>query len=169
MTFTDFLQQSLRKPSSLRDQLLLQEIDDLNDFLMEFTPCTSGDRLATTMDDDPNNFVLVLQNFPLPNKYEPVDYTTMLLDISQYPQSPPNGLWLLPRTNPETVAYLQSYFSHTFENPGVSGEPVKKWKGYTWICFHYRDRTWDFNPQDFRSGDNLSKYVEAFFNALQDS
>jgi len=169
MDFREFSDGNSLKPASLRKHLLEQELDDLNDLLLEFESCTGGERVAATLPDDPNNLVVILQNFPLPDKYKPIDYANMLLDLEHYPQSPPNGLWLMPRSNPKTIRHLQSYFAHTYEDPEMSGEPRHKWEGYTWICYHYRRRRWDFNPRDFRSGDNLCKFVEAFFNALQDS
>lgn len=122
---------------------------------------------------------VLFKKFPLPDtftdkkgkvyKYKP-DYEDILFVLSEYPKIPPFGVHI--RSKSPNKNLIKKALGHTFNSIPYSGERYEKIsddlseKGWSWICFHYANDTWNFNTNNIRKGDNLFTYIESLFAFL---
>ncbi|MGH8653937.1 MAG: hypothetical protein ACREYE_17990 [Gammaproteobacteria bacterium] len=158
-------QRSIKK-GALRDRLLDKEFELITRFLSEFP----GKPRALEMDDN----YLLIGAFPLPDSYA-TDHVDLLFVISGYYLVPPAGVHI-PRDTPNRQQIADHLGGHLM--PGTSSHlldhiPTSSRKSveeladhFDWVCFHYQDWTWKFNPLNLLSGDCLYKFIENVFAAL---
>ena len=119
--------------------------------------------------DDPD--YLYFKNFPLPDNYKdrygkirpwPKDGFELIIIINDYPNHGPYGLHL--RTTDRCYEDLKECLDgHILSEPydseyrNIVSQLTKK--GWSWICYHYENDRWDFNRQDIKAGDCLTKYI----------
>ena len=122
---------------------------------------------------------VLFKKFPLPDnftdkkgtvyEYKP-DYEDILFVLSEYPKIPPFGVHI--RSDSPNKRLIKKALGHTFNGIPYSGERYEKIsndlseKGWSWICFHYANDTWNFNTSDIKKGDNLFSYIESLFAFL---
>jgi hypothetical protein len=157
----------ISKGASLRDRLLDYECTLIaNRFLVHF------DSQPRTLELDED--ALLIRAFPLPDDYS-IDQIDLLFVICGYPDLPPAGVHI-PSTTPNKeqirehlgghVMATSSYvLDHTPERYRKYVEELNK-QGWDWICFHFKDWSWNLKPYNLLSGDCLFKYVENVFAAL---
>ena len=102
---------------------------------------------------------IVIHALPLPDGYEPDEIDALLL-VDNFPSLPPIGLYVLNACNEEIVRQLRRQFN-AFQNQAFHAAPSIR--GYTWICYHYADNRWHYNPANPARGDNLAKFLASFF------
>lgn len=157
----------IEKGASLRDRLLDYECTLIaTRFLVHF------DSQPRTLELDED--ALIIRAFPLPDDYS-IDQIDLLFVICGYPDLPPAGVHI-PSTTPNKeqirehlgghVMATSSYvLDHTPERYRKYVEELNK-QGWDWICFHFKDWSWNLKPYNLLSGDCLFKYVENVFAAL---
>jgi hypothetical protein len=149
---------SARELSLLReDCMALQKSLDTR-----FDRPTNGEKRVVGL--DPSGEYVAVQNFPLPDQYQP-DYLDILLVTTHYPNFPPVGIHLLKRNNENTVTQLHRYFQHTYEDTPIS--KAEEIPGYIWVCYHYDNHRWRYNANNIAQGDNMTKFLDNFFTALE--
>src|SRR5215469_6231360 len=87
--------------------LLSREVENINKFLIEFEPPANGEERIASLGET-SEFVIV-QNMPLPDSYDP-DYCDLMLIVSDFPATPPIGLYLLNKDE-ALIAQLRSRFN----------------------------------------------------------
>jgi hypothetical protein len=157
----------IEKGASLRDRLLDYECTLIaTRFLVHFDSQTR----TLELDED----ALIIRAFPLPDDYS-IDQIDLLFVICGYPDLPPAGVHI-PSTTPNKeqirehlgghVMATSSYvLDHTPERYRKYVEELNK-QGWDWICFHFKDWSWNLKPYNLLAGDCLFKYVENVFAAL---
>jgi len=139
--------------------LLEADIQKVQFFLDQFTPCANGKR---TIRIEANGEFIIVRNFPLPDKYHP-DSIDLVLITTGYPQAPPQGMHVLKNSkNEHLLDQLQNKFGHTYSDAMVS--EAEDIDGYSWICVHYQDFKWHF---DLDFGDNIYKLLSIFSALLE--
>jgi hypothetical protein len=160
-------QTALEKGATLRDRLLDQELVLIvTRFLYKF-----DDRERSVEMDDNS---LIIRSFPLPKDYSP-NYIDLLLVIRGYPEIPPAGVHIpgncpnrqqiRDRLEGHVQANSTIVINHTPESYRKYVEDLAK-QGWDWVCFHFKDWSWQISPNNLLAGDCLYKYVEATFAAL---
>lgn len=146
-----------------KKELLRSQSEKINDFLNEFEspPYPGGFRSVSL---EANDQFMVVKNFPLPDGYRP-DYVDLLIDLTNHPDRPPIGLYLLINNNRQIIERIQNIFgNHIFQNGAHYG--AQAIDGFAWICLHYKDHQWRFNAKNVNKGDNLRKFLEIFYAKL---
>ncbi|MCB1878200.1 MAG: hypothetical protein KDH88_19670 [Chromatiales bacterium] len=128
---------------------------------VEFDPPTNGERRQVSV--HPGGEYLVVRNFPLPNQYRP-DHIDLLLVTTGYPGRPPVGMHVKKNGNSALIGQLERLFGHTFGSAAISD--AEQIDGWAWICYHYQGNTWQYNARNLRSGDNIWKFLDSFYNEL---
>lgn len=112
----------------------------------------------------PSNETFWIKDFPLPDIYQP-DKLSLVLEVSNYPQVPPKGIYLLStETNRELIAALKRKFN-VFEGAAFHG--AQSIRGYEWICIGYLNG-WKFNGKSPHKGDNICKMLQHFWRLLEE-
>ena len=141
-------------------RLLQADTKKVQFFLDQFSASRNGKRSVQIVEDGE---LVILKNFPLPNKYLPHDEIDLVLVTSNYPQKPPQGMHVLQsRENGKLLSQLQEKFGHTYDRAAVS--EAEEIEGYSWLCVHYKNFKWEF---DLDWGDNLYKLLTVFSNLLE--
>jgi len=143
-----------------RKEYIHLELPHISDFLDKFQFNEEGIESIIRIDKDYTK--MGIKNFPLPDDYDP-DYEDIAIIIAEYPNLPPTGIYVkdispnLSKMEKNMGGHHESYknFSFVYDVPG-----------WTWICFHYENHEWNFNLNDFRSGDNLTKFIKAVYANL---
>jgi hypothetical protein len=151
-----------RKPRASARTLaqLSWEVANINQFLGEFGVTVHGETRAAELNAT-GEFIRVF-NMPLPDGYRP-DHCDLVLIVDDFPACPPVGLYLLNKDAALVVRQMEARFN-AFQNLGFHGAPSLP--GYTWICFHFSDNTWRYRADAPAQGDNLRKFLGAFFAEL---
>ena len=147
-------------PLSLSQQklaLLKWEVRAIEAYLGEFDPPTSGGRRRAR--PSRSGEIILIANFPLPDGFEP-DQIDLFVGVSQYPQWPPIGLYVMNQGNDALIAQLRDRFSAYQDSAGNSADPVP---GYTWLCYSYAGNQWRYCAQHPSRGDNVRKFLATFF------
>lgn len=139
------------------DVLLKREADAIQDWLDGFYPAASR-RLRRVVVGRTGEY-LIVQAMPLPDGYRPDEIDVLLL-VDNFPSLPPIGLYVLNRGNEAVVAQLRRKIN-AFANAAYHSAPSIE--GYTWLCYAYADNRWKFNATAPHRGDNLRKYIAAFY------
>jgi hypothetical protein len=162
------IQTALEKGASLRDRLLDQELVLIvTRFLYKF-----DDRERSVEMDDNS---LIIRSFPLPKDYSP-NYIDLLFVIRGYPEIPPAGVHIpgncpnrqqiRDRLEGHVQANSTIVLNHTPERYRKYVEELARQGWEEWICFHFKNFSWELSPNNLLGGDCLYKYVEATFAAL---
>ena len=139
--------------------LLRWEIGNIDQFLSEFSSTISGETRAAELNAT-GEFIRIF-NMPLPDDYQP-DHCDLVLIVDDFPARPPSGLYLLNK-DAALVRQLQTRFN-AFRDQAFHGAPAIP--GYTWICFHFQHDAWRYRADAPAQGDNLRKFLAAFFAEL---
>jgi len=131
------------------------EVANLNRWLATFESQAGRTRRAAL---DPTGDFIIVRDVPLPDRYSP-DAIDVLLITDQYPSQPPIGLYALNRAS-GVIGQLKSVFN-AFADGAFHGAPALS--GYTWICFHYSAGAWKYNASNPARGDNIAKFLGAFY------
>jgi hypothetical protein len=99
----------------------------------------------------------------------------LLLVIRGYPEIPPAGVHI-PLNSPNRQQIRDRLEGHVQANSTIvlnhTPESYRKYvedlakQGWDWVCFHFKDWSWQISPNNLLAGDCLYKYVEATFAAL---
>ena len=144
-----------------RETLLQKDMRLIQIFMDGFEPMSDGSKRSVSL--EANGKLVVIRSYPLPDGYEP-DYVDVMLDVTNYPAKPPIGMHLLERHNKRILLRINQIFGgHIFED-GYHG--ARSFSGFMWICIHYAGHRWSLNANDLCKGDNLSKFMEMFFNKI---
>ncbi len=143
--------------SQLKHALLKWEVRAIEAYLGEFDPPASGGRRRARL--SPSGEIILIANFPLPDGYEP-DQIHLQVGVSQYPQWPPIGLYIMNQGNAALIAQLRERFSAFQDWAGHSADPVP---GYTWLCYSYARNKWRYNTPYPSRGDNVRKFLATFY------
>lgn len=146
-------------PSARTLAQLAWETDNITRFLGEFGTTAGGEARMAELGKT-GEFIKVF-NMPLPDGYHP-DHCDLLLVVSGFPARPPVGLYLL-NTDAASVRQIAAHFN-TFRDDAFHGAAAIP--GYTWVCFHFSGGTWRYRAADPAKGDNLQKFLGAFFAEL---
>lgn len=112
----------------------------------------------------PSTETFFVTDFPLPDKYQP-DRLSLVMEIRDYPQSPPKGIFLLSTaTNRALISMLKQKFN-VFQDAAFHGAPSVK--NYEWICIGYLNG-WKFNARAPHKGDNIGKMLQHFWRILEE-
>jgi hypothetical protein len=140
--------------------LLADELKRVQGWLNGFEPSPSGPRRAVL--HATQSFLLVYR-CPLPDQFE-IDEINLALDVGQYPSLPPIGLYV-SNNNAAAAAQLEGHFRR-FQDKAFHS--AKDLRGFTWICFAYKDNRWNFNARDPNRSDNVAKFLDSFYCAAQE-
>ena len=136
--------------------LLCREVDNINRYLAEYDPPLNGEERLASLGETAE--FIIVQNMPLPDAYEP-DYCDLLLIVSDFPATPPIGLYVL-NENEALIAQLRRRFN-AFRDTSFHEAPALQ--GYTWICYSYCNNSWKYRAAEPMRGDNLRKFLASFF------
>lgn len=136
-------------------QGLRWEVTNINRWLDSFEFQPGRSRRAVV---DPSGDFIIVRDLPLPDRYAP-DAVDVMLITDQYPSQPPIGLYALNRAA-TVIGQLKAVFN-AFPNGAYHGAPALP--GYTWICFHYAEQTWKYDVSNPAKGDNIAKFLGAFY------
>lgn len=153
-------QTNIIKGAALRDRLLDQEFELIStQFLGHF----DGIPRSLELDDDS----MVIRSFPLPDDYSP-DHIDLLFVITRYYEVPPAGVHI-----PSDCSQINQISKHLGGHvhasiPSSDVSVVNKYSNYGrhYICFQYKDLSWQLNPHRLLAGDCLYKFIENLFVAL---
>lgn len=109
-----------------------------------------------------------IKNFPLPDSYCPKDYEDIIISLANYPDSPPNGIYIHKNsiTNLEKIkSALEGHIYDITYNAKDSYKNLED-KGWLWICFHMENNSWKYNFDSPMKGDCLYGYLLLLFAAL---
>lgn len=140
--------------------LLKWEVTNIQSYLDGFDMPANGERRRTQL--GATGEYIAVQNFPLPDGYQP-DFIDMLILTGSYPAVPPIGVYVLNKGNAALMAQMQSKFNAFRDKAFHAAQPIQ---GYTWICYHYGDNAWRFRGDNPARGDNIRKFIASFFAEL---
>ncbi len=142
--------------ASARAQLR-EEITIVQAFLDCFEPPSGGGQRRAQVDHTCMN--LTVKNFPLPDQFSP-DHVDLLVPIPDFPAGAPSGMYLVNGNSDVAIDQIRRMCNGSHHVPKVPG--------YTWICHAYVRNQWRRNSKAPCEGDNLGKYLAAFFFKLED-
>lgn len=166
-------QRNMDKGASFRDRLLNKKFDLISGFLGKF------DGIPRSVQLD-HNYILI-NGFPLNDDYLPDDHVNILIVTVGYPDIPPAGIHFpsIARSRDKIAQhlgghvlsrlgnFLPAHIPESYRNKITKFSNALADNGWVWICFHYQDWRWKFNPVNIMSGDCLYKYCcENLFAAL---
>lgn len=108
----------------------------------------------------PSRDLLLVQGWPLPDRFRPADEIDVLLVIDRYPAHPPIGLYVLNQGNHSAVNKLRSSVNAFRDRAFHEAQSIS---GYTWICYAYANNRWHFNASAPHAGDNIGKFLNRFY------
>jgi hypothetical protein len=147
-----------------RKKYIDMELPHICDFLDKFQFSTAGIESVISIDSD--YVKMGIKNFPLPDEYRP-DYEDIAIIIAEYPNSPPTGIYVKDISLNISKIKEKMNYSHVYDRAKYENYSfVYDVPGWTWICFHYENHSWKFNFSDFRSGDNLTKFIKGVYANL---
>jgi hypothetical protein len=111
--------------------------------------------------DDSGEFIRVL-GFPLPHGYHPASADLVVI-VADFPAMPPYGLYLL-NSDRDQVQKIKSLFGAWHVQSWSTPEAIP---GYTWICYHYLGRRWNYRADAPDRGDNVAKFLRSFSIELE--
>lgn len=133
-----------------------------------------GTKPSLQFDDNEGKWVFI-ENFPLPESFEPNDRINVLIVTVDYPDRPPGGIHLPATSSYRTqVSRIRQalgghIMSHDDLPPSyrqyVEELDDSKW---TWVCYHYKNWSWDYNFNNITEGDCLYKYVQRIISEIWD-
>lgn len=134
-------------------------VHDINEFLGEFGRTAHGEARGAQLNAT-GEFIRVF-NMPLPDRYRP-DHCDLLLVVDDYPARPPIGLYLL-NSDARLLDQIRRQFNAFQDQAYHDAPPIP---GHTWICFHFNGNAWRYRTDAPSQGDNLRKFLAAFFAEL---
>jgi hypothetical protein len=142
-----------------RRKFLGMELPKITEFLNEFSYSNSS--IKPSIEVGPECRWVKIKKFPLPDTFHP-DYEDIAMVTAEYPDFPPGGIHVVTGS-PNVHAIENLLGGHVYEDAGKwggdIGDHVEDLPGWTWICFHYKDWTWNFNPGSIMAGDCLYKFI----------
>lgn len=143
-----------------KDRRLL--ISDLSILYANFISSKLDDGIESSVEIDPvNSEYIWIKNFPLPKRriFGSHPYINMAVDIIGYPHHPPAGVHL-PREDQNTPKVRDALGGHILDYDAVPYKEVAEFdQRWVWVCYHYDDWSWDFNPRDLSDGDSIASYL----------
>lgn len=111
------------------------------------------------------NSLLIVQRFPLPDNFRPVDEMDLLLNVSRVPEVPPIGIYVMesPAMTP-VITRLKSKLN-VFGDGKAFHNAVPPVAGYSWVCHVYDNNVWVRDHRAPHKGDCLYKFLQSFFSA----
>ncbi len=149
-----------------RSYYLQREIPLIAGFLKDFRFADPGIRPSIEVGNDRWQW-LRLVNFPLSDDYRP-DHENIVIVVFDYPEFGPAGIHVA-RNSSNKARMQQVMRGHMFnyaQLPPQYLQYVEEVPNHDWICFHYANWRWNFNPRNIMAGDNLVKYIEALYANL---
>jgi len=144
-----------------RKKYLDMELPHINNFLTRFRFNDSSIKTVIEWDDTNYNWIRI-DNFPLPDDYNP-DYEKISIVTADYPNFGPVGIYV-PDTSRNKARIIEKMGGHLFSREDYnrfSHIPLFDLPGWTWVCYHYKDFRWNFNRNNVMQGDNLTKFIKA--------
>jgi len=110
---------------------------------------------------------LIIYNFTLPEKFEPKDQEDIVISLANYPDSPPNGIYIQKTSTRNLSLIKESLKGHIYDKTYNTEDEIKTLeKNWDWICFHMKDNKWKYNFEEPLKGDCLYGYLLLLFSAL---
>lgn len=109
-----------------------------------------------------------INNFPLPDKFAPNDQETIIISLANYPDSPPNGIYVHKDSSKTLRLIEDSLDGHIHNKTYNSDHEMQKLEehGWRWVCFHLKDNKWKYNLNNPIKGDCLYSYIKLLSAAL---
>lgn len=146
-------------PGARQIELLKKDAMGIQAFLGEFDVPRNGEPRYAIVNDTAE--FVAIRNFPLPDGFSP-DYVDILINVLDYPATPPVGLYILERSNAGLISQIRNIFN-VMNHAAYSAPSIP---GYSWICWHFEGHRWRYNTANVTAGDNLRKFLIGFFNRL---
>lgn len=118
---------------------------------------------------------IVIRNFPMPpksgtrsSKPYPQSVEPLIVITEKYPDLPPHGVWVQedsPNFKRLKKTFKDHHFSHAIGDPSrLVLDQLTKFR-FRWICYHFREYRWQFNPKNLADGDSLFSFLASFHAA----
>ncbi len=143
------------------EDLLSWDLASIRAYLDGFDRPANGE--AREVETNATGELVIIRNMPLPDGLHP-DYIDLLMMAPDYPIRPPIGIYLLERDNGALIQQLRRIFNVM----NTAFHDAQTVEGYVWICVHYQNNAWRYNPNHPATGDNLTKFIIHFFNSCHD-
>lgn len=147
-----------------REHFLKKEMPMITHFLSSFR--FKDDRIKPSISVGPDWKFIIIKNFPLSDEYN-IDHEDILIVLIDYPDIGPAGVHIREKSTNSRMIRDKIGHVYSYDLPGrLSSEHaryVEELPGWNWICFHYEDWHWNFNPRNVLGGDNLDKYIQALY------
>jgi hypothetical protein len=154
-----------------RRRLLQLECDLVTQYLAVFSPSPSGRPRAVWYREFGSganrDTLMIVEHFPLPDVFRPVDEMDLLLNLSRFPEDPPIGIYVMesPAMMP-VITKLKKTFN-VFGDGRAFHNAVPPVDDYSWVCHVYDNNQWRRNNQAPQKGDCIYKFLQSFFAASE--
>ena len=152
---------------SLAKECFSKEVPHLEGLFSRFESCKGG---LTTWEAQFDAEVPYFQisNFTLPENFEPNDQETIIISLANYPDSPPNGIYVHKKSTRNLEKIKSALEGHVYDSTHNTEDNLEALKsnGWKWICFHMENNSWRYNFRNPIKGDCLYSYLLLLFAAL---
>lgn len=109
-----------------------------------------------------------INNFPLPDSYLPKDYEDIVISLANYPDSPPNGIYIHGDSKSNIRKINEAIGKHVYDTTYYAQDKYEQLEkiGWKWVCFHMGNSSWKYNFDNPIKGDCLYSYLLLLFAAL---
>lgn len=129
---------------------------------------TKGGATSWLVEFDADVPFMEIFNFPLPDGYLPKDHEDITISLANYPDSPPNGIYIHGDSKTNIRKINEAIGKHVHDKTYYAQDNFEKFekKGWKWVCFHMDNNSWNYNFETPIKGDCLYSYLLLLFAAL---